>query len=187
MNLRPGKSGDWELSQFIVSENDAKWSQVRCAINGYGSRAVSAGTYWKLTLRGSIYMSNTPAEVLDHMMFIHKAKGKVLIAGLGLGMVLQALLDKGSCVKIVVVEKSEDVIKLVGPSYNYPNVEIVHADIFDYKPTEYFDYAWFDIWPDICADNYEDMKKLYRKFSRSVIFKDCWMRDTCKRLYKLNR
>lgn len=184
LNLREGKKGDWEVKKFSISEKEARWDQVRCAVNGCGSRAVVAGDYWKLMEGGCIYMSNTPAEVMDHYGFIRSASGSVLIAGLGLGMVVQALLDRGKCERIVVVEKSQDVIDLVGPCYDDPRVEIVCSDIFDYKPKEHFDYAWFDIWPDICGDNYAEMKRLHRKFARSVTNKDSWCRRECYRLAK---
>ena len=62
---------------------------------------------------GKLIMSNTPAEVNDHYKFIQKAQGKVLIGGLGLGMVLKCLLDKKDVMKVVVVEQSPDVIKLL--------------------------------------------------------------------------
>ena len=186
LNLREGKKGDWEVKKFSISEKEARWDQVRCAVNGCGSRAVVAGDYWKLTENGYIYMTNTPAEVRDHYGFIHSALGSVLIAGLGLGMVIQALLDRGKCERIVVVEKSQDVIDLVGPCYDDPRVEIVCSDIFDYKPKEHFDYAWFDIWPDICGDNYAEMKRLHRKFARSVTNKDSWCRRECYRLAQDN-
>jgi len=185
LDLKPGKCGDWEVKQFHVSEEDARWSQVRNAVNGHGERAVSAGDYWMLTERGEIYMSNTPAEVMDHWPFIRVAKGSVLIAGLGLGMVIKALLDKESVTRIVVVEKSEEVINLVGWAYEKdPRVEIVKSDIFDYKPKEHFDYAWFDIWPYITGDNYPEMKRLHRKFARHATVKDSWCRAMCQRRWK---
>lgn len=129
-------------------------------------------------------MSNTPAEIRDHIGFIYQAKGNVLIAGLGLGMVLKALLEKGDVTHITVVEKSEDVIKLVSPFYQDERVTIIHEDIFNYKPEEIFDYSWFDIWTYICGDNYDDMKRLNRKFSRSVRNKGYWCYDECKQAYK---
>lgn len=99
LNLKPGKCGDWEVRQFTVDEEAARIDAIRQTINGHWHRAVKAGTYWKLTERGNLYMSNTPAEVSDHWHFIREAHGKVLIAGLGLGMVVKALLDKGGCEK----------------------------------------------------------------------------------------
>ncbi len=57
-------------------------------------RYIEPGVYYKLTYKGEVIMSNTPAEVNDHLPFIKKANGKVLIAGLGLGMVITELLKK---------------------------------------------------------------------------------------------
>jgi hypothetical protein len=183
LHLKAGKSGSWEVRPFTVSEQDAKWSKVRCAINGCSERALEAGDYWMLTEGGGLYMSNTPAEVRDHADFIGMASGSVLIAGLGLGMVVQALLDRGQCRRIVVVEKSQDVINLVAPCYQDPRVEIVCEDIFQYRPTEHFDYAWFDIWPEISGDNYPEMKRLHSRFARSVTFRFSWCRKEARKRY----
>lgn len=184
LHLQEGSKGVWRLRKFTISEQEAKMNGLRCAINGHKERAVEAGEYWMLTEHGSIYMSNTPAEVRDHMKFIETARGSVLIAGLGLGMVVQALLDRGQCDRIVVVENSQDVIDLVGPYYQDPRVEIICSDIFDYRPTEHFDYAWFDIWPEIAGDNYPQMKRLHRKFSKSVSFRFSWCRCESRKLYE---
>lgn len=188
LNLKPGKKGAWEVKPFTVTEEEAKLSRFRNIINGHPERAVSAGDYWKLTENGYIYMSNTPAEVNDHMNFIRNARGSVLIAGLGLGMVIKALLKKPEVSRIVVVEISQDVIDLVGWAYkDDPRVEIVCSDIFEFKTKEHFDYAWFDIWPNICSDNYPEMKKLHRKFARTVTNKDSWCLKECKRNYNYDK
>ena len=184
LHLQEGSKGAWRLRKFTISEQEAKMDWLRCAINGRKERAVEAGEYWMLTEHGSIYMSNTPAEVRDHMKFIETARGSVLIAGLGLGMVVQALLDRGQCHRIVIVEKSQDVIDLVSPYYQDHRVEIVCSDIFDYRPTEHFDYAWFDIWPEISGDNYPQMKRLHRKFAKSVSNRSSWCRRESRKLYE---
>ena len=187
LNLKEGVCGEWELKKFTVTPEEAKFDYIRFMFNGFKQLPVEAGIYWKLTQRGNIYMSNTPSEVKDHWSFIRNAHGSVLIAGLGLGMVVRALLDKGKCTRIVVVEKSEDVLKLVSPYYNDKRVEIIHSDIFNYKPNEHFNFAWFDIWRDICGDNYPEMKKLNRKFAHTVNNKDSWRFKECKRLYYANK
>ena len=183
LHLRPGKSGQWEVSRFSITEQEANMDRLRCLINGRPRRAVAAGDYWMLTEGGGIYMTNTPAEVADHMRFIEKASGSVLIAGLGLGMVVQALLDRGRCSRIVVVEKSEDVIRLVAPCYQDPRVEIVCADIFQFRTVEHFRYAWFDIWPEISGDNYPEMQRLHRMFARIAEFRFSWCRKEARALY----
>lgn len=184
LNLQEGQSGDWKLSKFSVSENEARLFNIHCAINGYPQRGIQAGEYWKLTRGGTIVMSNTPAEILDHIKFIQEAQGKVLIAGLGLGMVLQEVLKKDSVIKVTVVEISKDVINLVAKSYQDPRLEIINEDIFNFKPTEHYDFGWYDIWDDISGDEYEEMKKITRKLSRFVSKSDCWCKNESKKRAK---
>ena len=43
LHLKAGKSGQWEVRPFTVSEPDTKWSKVRCIINGCSERALEAG------------------------------------------------------------------------------------------------------------------------------------------------
>lgn len=183
LDLRPGISGAWKLAKFTVTPQGAKIHNLREIFNGR-NRFINTGEYWGLFRDGKIIMSNTPAEINDHYKFIQKAQGKVLVGGLGLGMVLKCLLEKESVTKVVIVEQSPDVIKLVAPAYtNDPRVKIVHTSIFDYIPDERYDCAWFDIWDDISGDEYSEMKRLHRKFGRYVGWSDSWCRAQSKRLY----
>lgn len=78
-------------------------------------------------------------------------------------------------------------IKLVASAYtDDPRVEIINADVFDYKPCEYYDCARFDIWDDINGEEYPEMKKLHRKYSRHVSWSDSWLRNQSRKLYKEN-
>lgn len=183
LNLPTGVSGDWRLTKFTITPEGEKLHNLRELINRR-TRFIEAGEYYGLYCNGKLIMSNTPAEVNDHYKFIQKAKGKVLIGGLGLGMVLKCLLEKKDVTKVVVVEQSTDVIKLVAPSYtNDLRVEIVNANIFEYKPDEAFDCAWFDILDDISGDEYPEMKKLHRRFGRYVGWSDSWCRNQSRRMY----
>ena len=119
------------------------------------------------------------------MYFIREAQKskRILINGLGLGVCLAAILESDVPEKIVVVEKSEDVIKLVGPTFeNDSRVEIIHADALEYKPPkgEKYDAVWHDIWPNICSDNLESMKKLHRKYGRRAAWQGSWARGLCE-------
>lgn len=134
VNIPEGKSGDWEVKKFTVSEDDAKWDALRSI--GRGGRYTPTGTYTSLTRNGQVIMSDTPNEIQDHLEFIRRAKGKVLINGLGLGMVLKAVLDKSEVEYVTVIEKSPHVISLVAPYFqvNYENkVKIIWADAYTYK------------------------------------------------------
>ena len=93
-------------------------------------------------------MSNTRMEILTHSYAIREAKGTVLVAGLGLGMFLTAICDKPEVTKIIVIEKSPDVINLVAPTFaSHPKISIINADIFEWKPEKgmMFDFIWFNI------------------------------------------
>jgi hypothetical protein len=110
-------------------------------------------------------MSDTPTEIREHGAALANADGRVLIVGLGLGVLVSALLANPDVEKITVVEIDRDVIALTGRYYaDHPKVEIVNADILDYarqlkdehgtRPDEViFDYAWFDIWSHIADRN----------------------------------
>lgn len=182
LDLKEGKCGDYELKQFTVSAKEAEIHWLRCIFNGRDSRALLPGTYWRLMHKGEIIMTNTPAEVMDHIPFIKKANGNVLVAGLGLGMVVHELLKKPEVKRITVVEISNEVIKLVGNSYKDPRLEIVNADIFAFEPSHKYDYGWYDIWNYICEDNYPEMVSLMKRLLSHVIVQDCWCMQECKSL-----
>ncbi len=120
------------------------------------------------------------------MVFVCRAEGKVLVNGLGLGVLLKALLDKGDITEVTVIENSEDVINLVAETYlSDDRVSIIHADAFEWKPPKgkRYDFVWHDIWDYICADNLPDMHKLHRKYGRRTSHQESWCRDRCERNY----
>lgn len=92
-----GAKGQWRIQRFTITQEKADHYNFRQRFNNHGIavRDVVAGTYTKLS---STYidpmMSDTPAEITDHLYAIEKAKGHVLITGLGIGMVINACLKK---------------------------------------------------------------------------------------------
>lgn len=185
------KSGDWELKEFTVTAEDEKVEMMRAMFSTNG-RYVPQGKYLMLT-RGSVtVMSNTPNELDDHKDFIYEcvklAKEKdinVLIAGLGMGCVVDDLLKTIDNININIVELSQDVINITAPKYaDTKNVKIIQGNIFDIDlkelPEKHYDIAWFDIWDYICGDNVEEFKKLRQKFSRKVKIKKFWVEEECK-------
>lgn len=184
VDLPEGASGSWKVSRFTVSEEAAKLERMRSLFSG--GRGVPAGTYTSLTRNGQVIMSDTPDEIRDHRGAIFQAKGRCLVAGLGIGMVARAMLMKPEVTHVTIVEQSPDVIKLVAPwlTSQFPGrVTIVEADILSWQPPkgEKWDAAWFDIWDDICADNLDEMKTLHRRFARRVAWKGSWAREQCER------
>jgi hypothetical protein len=177
--LPDGESGDWKISSFEVEEKEM--SQIISIIKT--GRSVPAGSYKRLTRKGTVVMSNTPDEIRDFKCFTNKAKGTVLINGLGIGCVVKVLLDNPLIERIFVIEKSEDVIKLVAPHFNDERLTIIHSCCFEYLPPkgQIYDFVWHDIWDDICEDNLNEMGTLHRKYARKTMWQDSWAKDLCKR------
>lgn len=102
-------------------------------------------------------MSDTPAEVNEHIDAFRDAHGKVVITGLGLGVIVSGLLAHPDVDTITVVEIDKDVIALTGPYYeDEPRVTIVNDDAIHFAETydgPGFDYAWHDIWSHIADRN----------------------------------
>lgn len=183
INVPDGKSGEWEVSTFIVSDNDAKLFNIR-EVFSRRYRTIHPGTYKKLTQNNYIIMSNTPAEIRDLIHFIRLAHGSILINGLGLGVVLSAILQKEAILDVTIIEKSKDVINLVAPTYiQDERIEIINDDAFEFKPPKGkgYDFAWHDIWSDICADNLPEMTRLHRKYAKRTSWQDSWCKWDCKR------
>lgn len=175
--------GDWKIEKFEVTKQEADLHNMRCAFTRRDGFIVP-GTYTRLTRNGTIVMSDTPSEINDHLGFIYVANGRVLVAGLGLGVVVSALCAKEDVDSVTVIEKSKDVISLVAEYIRHEKLTVIEADIFTWKPPKgvTWDFAWFDIWDTICEDNIKEMSRLHRKFARRVKVKDSWQRDYLLRL-----
>lgn len=194
VDVPEGQSGDWKIERFTVSDKDAELHNMRSIFSfSGGGRTIEAGTYTKIMRGGVLVMSDTPAEIRDHMEFVRKAKlgGHILINGLGLGWALEAIIDEPKIESITVIEKSPEVISLVAEHYqnkcpNDKKLWIIQADALDYKAPKgkVFGAVWHDIWDYICGDNLEDMKKLHRKYGRRSDWQGSWCRYECEQANK---
>lgn len=186
VDMPEATKGVWSVKKINIRSDDLGLiiANLRMEILQREHRRVEPGTYTGLYRNGhEIMMSDTPAEIQDHLEVIQKirdAGGRVLIAGLGLGMVLKAALTVPDVEHVDVVEIDPDIIHLVGPYYTHdPRVTIHHGDIFQIQfPVDaHWEVAWFDIWDSINPVYLEDMKLLTRKFAKKVDWSGCWSRD----------
>lgn len=174
-----GQSGDWRVSTFTLTDKDIT---PRMMIRP--QEYILPGTYKRLTRGGQVIMSNTPMEVRTNQPIINRATGDVLINGLGLGMVLTAILKKDHVRTVTVIEKSQDVIQLVAPTFAHDHrVRIIQGDAltFRFLKGEWFDAVWHDIWDNICTDNLKEMRLLHRRYGRRAGWQGSWARDQCER------
>lgn len=193
INVPDGRVGQWEIQTFHINESDAliynmmeMRSSHRFIVPGEYKRLVS---YDKGSDKANFpTMSNTRAEVLDHLPFIMKATGDVLIFGLGLGMVVQALIEKLEVKSITVIEKEPDVIKLSGEFYEKlsPKVKIIHGDALTYNDENPFDAIWCDIWDDIDSENSIEMSILKDRWKKKCPLIMCWAEIECEVAHKMD-
>ena len=181
-DLPEGQAGNWRIEKFEITPGDAEFANMRAmvvAIQGGGHRPVEAGTYTRLMRGGTVVMSDTPAEVSDLKYIEWRAKGNVIIGGLGMGMAVEIALSKPEVDHVTVIEISPDVISLVAGHFTAKygdRLAVIEGDIMTWKPkrgTKY-DYAWFDIWDDICTDNLDEMDILKRRYKRRGAVVDFW-------------
>lgn len=183
VDIPEGVHGSVAVERFEVERSSI--ANLHLAL--HGARDALPGTYTKLTRNGRLWMSDTTAERRDHHEPAHQIRqrgGRVLIGGLGLGMIVNVALRTDGVEHVDVVEIDPDVIVLVGPHYERVAQErgvgfkIHQADMYQitWPAGTRWDVAWFDIWPDLCTDNLKQMAKLRRSYGRRTGWNDCWGR-----------
>lgn len=117
------------------------------------------GRYTELRRGGVTFMTDLYNEwwtQREAMIRARSVGGDVLITGLGLGMVVEAILATPAPApvrSITVLEQSADVIGLVAAHLHEQfgeRVCILEADAYSWVPESgrMFDTVWHDIWPD---------------------------------------
>ena len=185
VSVPEGRSGAYRVEKFEVPDQT---TLENLRIMRDGRTPVSPGVYTRLLRDGSFngpIMSDTEAEVWDIDPLFRRAKGRVLLNGLGLGVALKGVLDKPEVTSVDVVEISQDVINLVWPTYEHdPRAHIHSGDAltFEWPVGTHWDVVWHDIWPTICADHLKDMHVLHRKYGGRAVWQGSWCRYEMERI-----
>lgn len=171
---KEASSGSAELKIEIA---DA-FMALRAALHGEdindGDRVI------QLLVNGSLAMSDSRDELRDHWEAIDKARGRVLVNGLGLGCYLSAILTKNEVRHVDVVEVNADVITLVGPYFHHDGrVAIRNADAFScrWPRGSKWDCVWHDVWPSKNIDDLREHAALTRSFAGRAKWQGCWAHD----------
>lgn len=193
VNLQPAEQNGWRIVRDEIPFRC--WSRIRHILTlGNMDRDTGYGDTTILIKDGTVWMSDTRAEILEHSPLINRlwwlelspVKPSVLITGLGIGMAVRAALNHGA-ESIDVIEIDQDIIDLVGPNFaDEPRVTIHHADAFEWVPPRgsRWTMAWHDIWPMIASDNLEGMRRLKQKFQHRVEWQECWQEAECRVMAK---
>jgi hypothetical protein len=96
-----------------------------------------------------VWMSDEPLELRQAADWILgvQPRGKVLVGGLGLGIVATWLAERKGITDVVVVEREQDVINLVQPHQR--GYTVLHSCIFEFlktTPRWWWDFAFLDTW-----------------------------------------
>jgi hypothetical protein len=191
VDVPEGAVGSAKIERFEITESD-----VRLALFQDSRARTDPGTYTKLVVGGELWMSDTQAERRDHYEPVRRAleldhsEGRVLITGLGIGMVVQAMLHVPQITHVDVVEMNPDVIDLAAPHYSEMAAKLgktfdvhhgdAHARKVLFPAGTTWDLAWHDIWLNICTDNLESMGKLARTYTRFVGWQGFWAKEECR-------
>lgn len=158
------------VRHVTVSPEQAAFSALRAMFNRGRGQVEAGATYAQLVVDGQLWMSDTPDERNDHRPAVANARGQVLIAGLGLGLVTLACALRPEVDLVTVIELDPDVVALVGPylARHTSKVRIVQADVFTWRPEpgRRFDAIWLDVWPTLCADHLPEYHRLHRRVGR---------------------
>jgi hypothetical protein len=180
-----GKSGFWTVRKVNITEESNRLFPAD-ALHANAGKLPPPGRYTYLlrwtndTLfksHGELVMNDFPGELKKHLEFVMKARGRVLVTGLGLGCVVRGLLARGLVDSIDLVERDTDVIELCGASVADPRVKIHVADARKELPPGRFDYAWHDLWSDPDRDEPHLQVthfKLMRKLMDRVGLQGAW-------------
>lgn len=160
---------------YYANENKkiSDWDYVRFKFEGaqgYFTDYSSYGRGVALQREGSTWMSITPLEMESALIAEHSAKGKVVVAGLGLGMISLSLLQKRNVREVIVLDIDEGLInnfesmldgkslKLWRSSLSNGRLKLFQCDCKSELPDHVVraaqgaDYLWCDIWKDLFTD-----------------------------------
>lgn len=151
--LKEGKIGSFEITKRIIHKGTV--------LGMYNSKEgrITKGEYQfdyplvTLDESGCTWMSDAQFEVEGAIGAVTAARGDVLIAGLGIGLLPTFIKDKKSVRRIDIVELHQDVIYLVFNQIASPKMRIIKDDIFHYLSTtpNRYDFIHIDIWNSITA------------------------------------
>lgn len=124
---------------------------------------------------GETVMEDSRRELRRHLPIWLRARGRVLITGLGLGCVVRGLLASPHVDHITVVEIDGGILRVIGPEFeSNPRVTLIHDDALTIKLDDRFDYAWHDLFTDGPVNLQVLHAKLFKRFHRQCAIQGAW-------------
>lgn len=111
-----------------------------------------------LDLRDDTWMSTGHLETESHAWHLHRARGTVVVGGLGMAMFAHAVACKPEVERVIVAEIDPDLVAILdasAPEWRHPKIELAIADVRAERFTQDIldrlgrispDYLYLDIW-----------------------------------------
>ena len=201
LNIPAATSGQFSIKNLVKKAGTKlPTSTIRTALfGGHENKDISFmhQTTWHTLSEGDdgVWMTDLPIEQFqaDNMLY-EKVYGTVLIGGLGLGYAAQLIASQPQVNRIIVIEKSQDVVDLVWKHLDFPENTETHievADLFEYLKLskiavkksfgndEGFDCGFYDIWRSDGEYTFHHTVVPLRKLSSTVVNGPiyCWNED----------
>jgi hypothetical protein len=118
-------------------------------------------------IHGNVWMSLTPGEMISQRSGVQRARGKVVVGGLGLGWFLRKVCDKPEVEEVVVVEQSRELLDWYGfdlckrdPKVSEVICDDIYSQIGKHGPRATY---LLDIWPLFCGAELDSALSKARK------------------------
>lgn len=187
LDIPAGKSGPVSIEHEVKPAGaPVVISNMRLAMFGQRSSpplVFDHATRWHRLVekRYGLWMTDLPIEQRQHDDALIGYKGRVLVGGLGVGYAVTAIAKKAHVDRVVVVERSKHIAKLVWDHTRHADKgELVVMDLFTYlrDTTEKFDRAFFDIWQGDGEHVFHSVVVPLRRLAVGKVARvDCWNED----------
>lgn len=123
------------------------------------------------TIDNQVWMSCTPMEMASHYVPIKKAKGRVGVAGLGMGYYILRIMNKKSVKSIDLYEIDEKVINIFKKEFSnrkgFEKINFIQGNLFDNLKNTDYDFFYNDIYPTLgSTEAIDDMKYIKKQYPK---------------------
>jgi hypothetical protein len=179
MSLQPRYELPFGFPTFLLTDKDFVMKRTSLKLHAGGGKK---GNVWftddvviPILAQGrnmeKVWMSLTPMEIMTQRVGVGRARGNVLIGGLGMGWFARRVLDRSKVKHVTIAELDPHVLDFFGGPIKDKygdRVELVNANVYDLDPHAYDSYL-LDIWPAVNDVGYD------RKFQAiKATHKNAW-------------
>lgn len=124
--------------------------------NHYRMEGVDGYVYYRVTqpihitvlkIKGQCWMTDEPINWIGMQKLAEHSRGRVLCGGLGLGMIVHALVKNPNVTEIKVAEINKDVKELISPLLpKDQRIKVQNCDVYKVPNPEKYDTIILDLW-----------------------------------------